>query len=482
MHFLDDQRRHRRASWRFSLFAVVAVALAGLPLCLLISPPLFGLILIGARVVDLVIPLPDTLFHAMEQIARLLPNTYAAITGTGPWPSWTLVVTALVLPGAALMFGMWIWIRVLFRRVGAGGVLMRLRARPPNREVLAELQLINIVEEVAIAAGVRPPRVMVMDSPAANAAAVGLSVDDATILVSGGLLELDRDSRQAILAHVVASIANGDLKIASIILSVFQTWGLLALVIDLTFGPRSRRAVRQFVAVSRRALRSGSDRRLAARMLDRLMDGASMSFDDLLEHIEISEGTPSLWRAVFISLPLWVVVGPGAITSKAVIALFTLLVLGPWVALMWRARRRLADATAVQLTRHPDALARAVKVMEGRDVAVEHGDAVSFLFPFWTRWTPQAPERADVMAHVVGTQLDFDKRLASLRALGASPAVASIDASTASQTPPTRARELLMFLGWGAVAIALVAACLAFTLGTATGLLWALWEWLAPGA
>lgn len=482
VHFLDDQRRHRRASWRFSLFAVVAVALSGLPLCLLISPPLFGLTLIGARLVDLVIPLPEALFRVLEQIARLLPNTWAAVVGTGPWPSFSLVAAALVLPGAVLMLGVWIWIRLLFRRVGAGGVLMRLRARPPNREALAELQLINIVEEVAIAAGVRPPQVMVIDSAAANAAAVGLAIDDATILVSRGLLDLDRDSRQAILAHVVASVANGDLKIASIVLSVFQAWGLLALLIDLPFGRRSRRSVRQFLAVSRRAAQSGIDRRLAARMLDRLMDGAGMSFDDLFEHVDAWEGSRSPWRGLFVAVPLWIAVGPGAIASKAAIALLTLLVFGPWVALLWRARRRLADATAVQLTRYPDGLARAVTLMEGRDVAIDNGAAVSFLFPFWTRWTPEAPARDDVMAHVVGTQLELDRRLASLRALGASPDVASARPAPAAATLGTRARALLAFLGWGTVAIALVAACIAFTLATATGLLWVVWSLLAPGA
>ena len=479
VHFFDDQRRNRRASWRFSVFAVVAVALSGLPLCLLISPLLFGATLIAVHIIDLVAPVPAWIWDGLEQIARAIPGTWAALTGTGPSSSPALLAAAFVLPGASLMLMVWLWIRVLFRRVGVGGVLTRLRARAPATDVLAELQIINIIDEMSIAAGVRLPRVMIIDSPAANAAAVGLTLDDATILVSRGLLDLDRESRQAILAHVVSSVANGDLKIAGIILSVFQTWGLLALLIDTPFGRRSRRTLRLFVKTSVKAWRNTSQRRTAARMLDRLMDGAGMTFEDLFDHVTTWEQPEPrfLWRAMFVAMPLWITLGPGAIASKAAIALFTLLVFGPWVALLWRARRRLADATAVQLIRNPDGLARAIKIMEGRNVAVENGAPVSFLFPFWTRWTPDAPERSDVMAHVVGTQLELDKRLRSLRALGASAAIAVVDGAPADPVAEAakRREELKTFIGWGLVAIALVFACIAFNVFTTSLLVWGVW-------
>ena len=308
---------------------------------------------------------------------------------------WALLATILVAPGAVLMVAAWIWIRSVFRHVGAGGVLRRLGARPPRRDVVEELQIGNIVEELAVAAGVPPPQVMLIDSRAANAVAVGRTFDDATILVSRGLLKIDRDGRQAILAHIVGSVGNGDLKIASIIMSVFQTWGLLALVLDAPFGPRARRAIRLFAATSRNAWRSDSDRQTAADMLDRLMDGAALKFDDLDEHTELKgmDGARGALLGLFVYVPLYLTMGVGTIAAKGAIALFTLLVVGPWVSLLWRARRRLADATAVQLTRNPDALARAVTEMDARNVAVEGGAPVSFLFPFWTRWTPDAPPR-----------------------------------------------------------------------------------------
>ena len=469
VHFLDEQRRNRRASWRFSIFALVAVALSGLPLCILISPVLFGLALVVAHVLNLVVPIPEDVWYGFEQIARAIPNAWAALRGRGGAVPWTLLLTVLILPGATLMLAAWLWIRVMFRHVGAGGLLHRLRARPPRTDVVEELQVINIIEEMAIAAGVRPPRVMLIDSPAANAAAVGLSIDDATILVSHGLLELDRETRQAILGHLVGSVGNGDLKIASTILSVFQTWGLLALIIDTPFGHRSRRTIREFVTISRRAWRDQASKLRTARMLDRLIDGAGMTFDDLIDRIDVTEESRPGARAVFVDLPLFIVVGPGAIASKAAIALFTLLVFGPWVALLWRARRRLADATAVELTRNPTALARAVREMETRNVAVDGGAPVSFLFPFWTRWTPDAPPRDDIMTHVVGTQLELDDRLRSLTRLGASPSAVSAGPDRATW------QEWTTFAGWTLVAVSLVGLCIALNLLATSLLLWAVW-------
>jgi Zn-dependent protease with chaperone function len=473
-HFFDAQRRHRRASWRWSVVAGVAAVLSGLPLSILLSPLLFGLTLLLLHLVDLAAPVPADLWRACEQIARATPNAWATLRGDVRPVPWNWLVAVLVVPGSLTMLAAWLWIRALFRHVGVGGILRRLRTRRPNQEVLEEVQVRNIVEEIAIAAGVPPPRVALIDSDAANAAAVGLTIDDATVLVSRGLLEIDRDARQAILAHVIASVANGDLKIASSILTVFQSWGLLALALDAPFGPRARTALRQFFTVSRRALRNPAERDRAERTLDGLLDGAGMTFDDLDEHMARAEGPRPISLALFVDVPLYLTMGIGAIAAKAAIALFTLLVFGPWVARLWRARRRLADATAVQLTRYPDALARAVREMEGRNVAVEGGAAVSFLFPFWTRWTPDTPARDDVTAHVVGTQLDPDQRLKFLRQLGASPNEGAAGVSVRASTRTTL-REIARFVGWSALALVLVVACVAFNLLTMSFLLWGVW-------
>ncbi len=112
--------------------------------------------------------------------------------------------------------------------------------------------------------------------------------------------------------------------------------------------------------------------------------------------------------------------------------------------------------------------------MESRNVAVEGGAAVSFLFPFWTRWTPDTPPGDDVMAHVVGTQLDPDQRLTFLRQLGASPDVGAAGVSGRA-SHRTTLREIARFVGWTTFAVVLVVACVAFNLVAMSFLLWGVW-------
>ena len=128
-----------------------------------------------------------------------------------------LASSLLVLPGALAIFALWLANRRLLRDVAIGHALEQTGSRAPNERDLEERQLRNVVEEMAIAAGLQPPRLRVIDSEVVNAGAVGVGVDDATVLVTRGLLDkLDRDETQAVVGHVVGSIGNGDLKIVSI--------------------------------------------------------------------------------------------------------------------------------------------------------------------------------------------------------------------------------------------------------------------------
>jgi len=77
---------------------------------------------------------------------------------------------------------------------------------------------------------------MLIDTVEKNAAVTGLDVDDSTIVVTRGLLDtLDRDETQGVIAHLVGSVGNGDLRIASIIFSIYQTWGALAILLLTLF-------------------------------------------------------------------------------------------------------------------------------------------------------------------------------------------------------------------------------------------------------
>jgi len=80
---------------------------------------------------------------------------------------------------------------------------------------LKRQRLVNIVEEMAIAARIRKPQVFVLpDEPGINAFAAGNSPDEAAVAVTQGALDaLDRDQLQAVIGHEFSHILNGDMKI-----------------------------------------------------------------------------------------------------------------------------------------------------------------------------------------------------------------------------------------------------------------------------
>src|SRR4030095_770328 len=99
-----------------------------------------------------------------------------------------------------------------------------------------EQQLGNVVEEMALAAGVPPPRVLLLDTPVINAAAVGSSPNDATPIISRRILdECDRDETQGVIGHLIGSIGNGDLRIAFLMISVVLTFGTLVTLLRAPF-------------------------------------------------------------------------------------------------------------------------------------------------------------------------------------------------------------------------------------------------------
>jgi Zn-dependent protease with chaperone function len=76
-------------------------------------------------------------------------------------------------------------------------------------------RLLNIVEEMAIAARIRKPQVFVLpDEECINAFAAGHSADEAAVAITQGALDaLDRDQLQAVIGHEFSHILNGDMKI-----------------------------------------------------------------------------------------------------------------------------------------------------------------------------------------------------------------------------------------------------------------------------
>lgn len=90
-----------------------------------------------------------------------------------------------------------------------GGILV-----DPNTSNFKERQLINIVEEIALATSLPVPPVYIIRAKEINAFAAGTSPGNAIIAVTVGTLNLlTRDELQGVLAHEFGHIANGDTKI-----------------------------------------------------------------------------------------------------------------------------------------------------------------------------------------------------------------------------------------------------------------------------
>jgi heat shock protein HtpX len=78
--------------------------------------------------------------------------------------------------------------------------------------------LFNVVEEMAIAAGLPMPKVYIIEDSAPNAFATGRDPDHASIAVTSGLLEkLDRDELQGVIAHEMSHVGNFDIRYAMLV-------------------------------------------------------------------------------------------------------------------------------------------------------------------------------------------------------------------------------------------------------------------------
>lgn len=84
----------------------------------------------------------------------------------------------------------------------------------PNTDDPKEKQLLNIVEEIAIASSLPVPPVYIIDAEQINAFAAGITPQDAVIAITkGALKQLTRDEIQGVVAHEFGHIRNGDMKL-----------------------------------------------------------------------------------------------------------------------------------------------------------------------------------------------------------------------------------------------------------------------------
>ena len=88
-----------------------------------------------------------------------------------------------------------------------------------------EQWLMATVARQAKAAGIGMPEVAIYDSPEMNAFATGMNRNDALVAVSTGLLRnMREDEVEAVLAHEVSHIANGDMVTLTLIQGVVNTF------------------------------------------------------------------------------------------------------------------------------------------------------------------------------------------------------------------------------------------------------------------
>jgi len=377
--FFKAQKRNRRATWRMSALCAFAAFIMGIPLTLVLTPLLYAIGMIVLETVNHFSPQPELLQQAndLAKLGLRVADFVINQKGTLDPGELTTGLAFVLLPGIVFAFGLWFAMLALFRHGGVGGTLASMNAREPNQGDLKELQLADVAQEMAIAAGLPAPKIMLVDSGGANAAAVGTSPADARIVISRRLLDdLDRDQMQAILAHLVGSIGNGDLGIAFTVTSVFETCGLLVNLINAPFGKESRSRLWR---VARYMLGGGTPEKRAAdaaaiaESLATSLDGDTPEMDKYF-----NQGNPGLIKKIyrFVMFPLM-------FTNMAVeitLWFFLNLLLGPCMAMLWRTRRYLADASSVELTRNPDALARALQCLSEDNTAFDSGDWATHLF------------------------------------------------------------------------------------------------------
>jgi Zn-dependent protease with chaperone function len=190
---------------------------------------------------------------------------------------------------------------------GGGAVAEMLGGRliPKTSNDPSERQLLNVVEEMAIASGIHVPQVYVLDKEnSINAFAAGLTLSDSAVAVTRGTIEqLSRDELQGVIAHEFSHILNGDTRLNIQLIGII--YGIL--VIGIIGG-------------------------------------------QILEHYRISARSVIL----FIGGILLAIIGyAGSFLGRLI------------QSAVCRQRELLADASAVQFTRNPHGLANALKKIGG---------------------------------------------------------------------------------------------------------------------
>jgi heat shock protein HtpX len=273
----------------------------------------------------------------MSASARLTPTTFYREIDRNRRRSWLLVAVVIVVLGllggavgyatgfgwGGLILALVIAVVMSIGSWFAGDALVMAtsgareidRANPPERFG----QLVNVVEEMRLAGGLPPPRLWLIDDSAPNAFATGRDPEHASVAVTSGLLDkLDREELQGVIGHEMSHIGNLDIRFT---LLVGVLVGAIALLADWFL----------------RFTYWGGGRRSSSSDSDRGGGGAA---------------------ALIFALAL-------------VLAIVAPLIGRLIQAAVSRSRESLADATAVEMTRNPVGLARALRTISDDQEVLE---------------------------------------------------------------------------------------------------------------
>ena len=90
-------------------------------------------------------------------------------------------------------------------------------------------QLVDVVREMSVAAGVPMPKVYVIEDSAPNAFATGRDPEHASVAITTGLLEkLDREELQGVLGHELSHVRNFDIRFALLLAVLVGSIAILA--------------------------------------------------------------------------------------------------------------------------------------------------------------------------------------------------------------------------------------------------------------
>ncbi len=154
---------------------------------------------------------------AVVLVLSVVLNIVYATTGMQPGSMSGLLVMAAIFGFGGALISLMMSKGMALRSVG--GMVIE----SPRNET--EHWLLETVGRQAQQAGIGMPTVAIYDSPDINAFATGAKRDDSLVAVSTGLLHnMTRDEAEAVLAHEVSHISNGDMVTMTLMQGVVNTF------------------------------------------------------------------------------------------------------------------------------------------------------------------------------------------------------------------------------------------------------------------